>query len=287
MKFRIPARYIPFTAIALCALASCRSHTAPDERDMLVKVGSATLTRQDLQKAMPFGLKPEDSTKFAKAFISGWIENEIIDDLAQSNIHDTREIDEMVADYRRQLIMREYRRRMFEQNDNTAPSADEIKAYYDAHKNEMRTTEPLLKGVYIKVADSTPHLTDMRKWYRSEKADDIDRLDKTCADNAVNYDYFRDRWVEWSAIETRIPYDFGQNPDQFLHTHTYVDTSNGGMTYLLAVSGYLPSGSVKPLEIAEPEIKERLMAAHRMDYDRRLIKELYDNGVKSGEIVVY
>lgn len=287
MKFRTPALHIPFTAIVVSLLASCGSHTDPDERDMLVKIGTSTLTRQDLQKAMPYGLSPDDSTKFAKAFISGWIEDEIIDGLAITNIHDTREIDEMVADYRRQLIMREYRRRMFDQNGDSILSQSEIQAYYDAHRNEMRTTEPLLRGVYIKVPDGDSKLSDMRKWYRSEKTDDIDRLDKTCADAAVSYDYFRDRWVEWSAIETRIPFDFGSNPDQFLRTHKSVDTSHSGLTYLLAISEYLPSGSIMPLEVAEPQIRERLMASHRRDYDRRLIKELYDKGLKSGEITIY
>ena len=84
-----------------------------------------------------------------------------------------------------------------------------------------------------------------------------------------------------------IPYDFGTNPDHFLRTHKFLDTSRGRSVYLLAITEYLPVGSVKPLDIAKPEILERLIATRRMEYDRKLRKELYDMAIKSGEIVVY
>lgn len=288
MIIRIPVRYIPFVAVtAMVALASCSRSTPPDERDILVRAGNAILSRQELQKAIPYGLSPEDSAKFAKSYIAGWIDNEIIDEIALSNIHDTREIDRMVADYRRELIMREYRKRMSDENATASPTNAEIEAYYEAHKEQLRTSEPLLRGTYIKTSDHSPHIAEMRRWYRSTKPGDIDRLEKVCIDDAVSYDYFRDRWVEWSVVESKIPYDFGTNPDQFLRTHKSVDTTHGGSTYLLAITEYLPAGSIKPIEIARPEIKERLIATHRMEYDRKLRKELYDMAIKSGEIVIY
>lgn len=286
MTLRIPVRYIPF--ITAIVLASCGTQTAPNEGDILVKVGNATLSRQELQKAIPYGLSPEDSLKFAKAFMANWIDDEIIDELAFANIRDTREIDEMVAKYRRELIMREYRKRMFDQNaEAAAPNEAEITDYYEAHKDQLRTSEPLVKGIYVSMPDKARSLSDIRRWYRSDNPEDIDHLEKVVFDDAISYDYFRDRWIGWSTIKSKIPYDFGTNPDQFLRTHKYVDTTYGGSTYLLAITEYLPTGSVKPLETARPEITERLMATRRMEYDRKLRKELYDMAIKSGEITIY
>ena len=287
MMFRIPVLYIPFAALTALAAVSCSPQETSGQGDILVKVGSATLSRQDLQKAIPYGLTPEDSVKFAKSFIANWIDDDIIDEIAIANINDTRDIDAMVAEYRRDLIMREYRRRMFDQNTDAAPGDDEIETYYETHKQQLRTSEPLIKGIYVRLPDDSHSLSDIRKWYRSDKADDIDRLEKACDDTDVSYEYFRDRWVEWSAVKNMIPYDFGTNPDHFLRTHKFLDTSRGGSVYLLAITEYLPVGSVKPLEIAKPEILERLIATRRMEYDRKLRKELYDMAIKSGEIVVY
>jgi hypothetical protein len=284
---RISVRHIPFVLIASLVLNACSSNSNPDERDMLVKVGNAVLTRQDLQQAMPYGLSQDDSTKFVKAFIADWIDKEIIEELAAANIHDTDEIDNMVAEYRRSLIMREYRKRMYEQNADEEPSEADISEYYEEHKDVMRTTEPYIKGIYIKVADQSKHLTEIRHLYKSEKTSDIDRLEKICSDEAISYDYFQDHWVEWSAVEAKIPYNFGNDASLFLKSHPTIDTSHDGVTHLLSITKYLPTGSIKPIDVARQDIIDRIKSAHRAEYDHKLRKELYDAGVKSGKIIIY
>ena len=60
---------------------------------------------------MPGGLCEADSIKFARAFIRKWMDENLVSEIAASEI-DMAGIEQMVDEYRRQLVMWEYRRQM-------------------------------------------------------------------------------------------------------------------------------------------------------------------------------
>lgn len=282
---KIITRYILIVTI-LSFCASCHSNESIPDEDILVKVGKEVLTKNELSQNMPYGLNQSDSTKFARAFIRSWIDRKTLSEIATKNISDLSRINRMVEDYRNELIMWEYRQQMYESRANKELSPDSIAAYYEIHKNEFKTTAPYIKGIYIKVADYAANLDKLKKWYRSDKAEDIDNIEKYGLSEAIHYNYFRDKWIDWEQIESKIPYDFGTNHDLFLKQHKYLETSIGGFTYLLSISEYLPSGSIMPLELASELIRETIINRRRLDYDRQLRQNLYNKGIKDGDIVI-
>ena len=98
--------------------------------------------------------------------------------------------------------------------------------------------------------------------------DDIERLEKYTLQDAVQYDYFRDRWTDWNDIQNHIPMDFGGSPDMFLKKNDNFEMTRDGYTYLLSVSEYLPSGSEAPFELVEESIKDLFANENRVEYDR-------------------
>ena len=282
---KIISRYI-LILTTLSLFASCGNDERVSDEDILVKVGKEYLTKNELSQNMPYGLSESDSTKFARAYIRSWIDSKTLGEIAAKNINDLSRINRMVDEYRNQLIMWEYRQQMYETRADKELSADSIAAYYEAHKSEFTTAGPYIKGIYIKVADHAANLDKLKKWYRSEKAEDIDNIEKFGLSEAIHYDYFRDRWVDWEQIESKIPYDFGRNHDSFLKTNKNFETSIGGFTYLLNITDYLPTGSVMPLEIASQHIRETIINRRRLEYDRMLRQDLYEKGIKDGDITI-
>lgn len=273
---------------ALLALTgtSCRRDTVVTP-DTLARVGRQTLSRQQLAKAVPPGLTADDSTKFARAYVRDWIDSRIMGEVAVKNIPDMKEIDRMVDEYRNQLIAWEYRRLMYYEHGDSDLAADSVMSYYERHKDEFRLRHPIVKGVYIKIADDSPSLAQVRKLYRSHETDDIDRLEKKDFSGLIHYDYFRDKWVDWGQIEVRMPYDFGSDPDAFLRGNTTAEITAGGFVYLLEISEYIPSGEVMPFEYAGEFIKDALINEHRLEYDRRLRMDLYNKGLEDGDIEIF
>ena len=275
---------ILISAVLLLIILStaCSNKNKQDSGDILVTVGNAVLTLDDLRKQLPSGLSAEDSTALAHSYIRSWIDSRLISEIASQNIGDLTEIDRMTEQYRNELITYEYRRRMFDDRIKSEITEDSIKKYYDENLTELKLQRPILKGIYLKIPNESPSLKNAKKWYVSTKTEDIDKLEKQCLDGAIHYDYFRDRWVDWERIESLIPAEFGSDPDAFLATHKNLEISQGDFTYLLSISEYIPSGKTMPYEFAKETIKDILAYSRRAEYDRllrlSLLKEAEDNG---------
>lgn len=288
MKQAVKLLLLPALAAAAIGgcLAACSAPHPDDAPDLIARVGKQRLTRSELDKVLSPSLSPADSTRAARSYIRTWIDSRIMGEMASRNIPDMSEIDRMVEDYRNQLIAWEYSRLMYMQHGDREIPADSIAAYYEKHSADFVLERPLVKGVYIKIADNSPSLPAVRKLYRSTRDADIDRLEKQDLKGVIHYDYFRDRWVDWEQIETRIPIDFGPSPDAFLAAHKTVEVSENGFTHLLEITEYLKTGAVMPLERAEERIRRDLFNTHRREYDARLRMELLTRGLNDGTVII-
>ena len=274
--------FISAVLLLIILSTACSNKNKQDSGDILVTVGNAVLTLDDLRKQLPSGLSAEDSTALAHSYIRSWIDSRLISEISSQNIGDLTEIDRMTEQYRNELITYEYRRRMFDDRIKSEITEDSIKKYYDENLTELKLQRPILKGIYLKIPNESPSLKNAKKWYVSTKTEDIDKLEKQCLDGAIHYDYFRDRWVDWERIESLIPAEFGSDPNSFLATHKNLEISQGDFTYLLSISEYIPSGKTMPYEFAKETIKDILAYSRRAEYDRllrlSLLKEAEDNG---------
>jgi hypothetical protein len=285
-KFRHLVKTSLITILYLLASSCSKDEKSPNsssDNTVLVKVGRESLTVAELSKELPAGLTDEDSTKFARAYIRNWIDNRLVSEIAATDI-DMTEIDKMVNEYRNQLIMWEYRRQMFESHSESNMPEDSILAFYNQNREDFKLSRPLIRGVYVKLEEDSKDVKAIKKLYKSTKTEDLDQLEKLANNSAIHYDYFRDKWIDWEQVESRIPYDFGPNPDAFIKSHRNLEISLGGFTYLLSISDYLSTGSIMPLETARPLIESRLINRKRKDYDANLRKRLYDNAIKTGKI---
>lgn len=266
--------------------SGCSRPEVDGDPDLVARVGKQVLMRADLDKALAPGLSPQDSTRLAHAYVRSWVDSHLMAQVAARNIPDMSQIDRMVEDYRNELIAWEYRRLMLVHHSDGIYAPDSIEAYYRAHPDMFILERPLVKGVYIKIADNSPSLARVRKLYRSTRDADIDRLEKQDLEGMIHYDYFRDHWVDWEQIETRVPIDFGSSPDAFLAANKYVETTSNGFVHLLEITDYLKTGSPMPLEKAEEQIRRDLFNLHRSEYDTRLRMDLLNRGLGDGTIVI-
>ena len=266
-------------------LAGCRGKETAMPADALAQVGNEALTANELRAAMPAGLNLDDSTTFAKAYIRNCIDTRLIERIAATEV-DMEEIERLTREYRDELIMSQYRRAMARQAQEGEFSEDSLRAYYATHTADFKLERPMVKGVYLKVPEDAPKLAQIRRLYRSEKAADIDKLEKAAVSSAIHYDYFRDTWIDWEQIENRIPMEFGRNTAAETASKHYLETESQGFIYLLSVSDYLPAGSVMPYEAARPLVRDRLLNIRRRAYDTRLLNDLYQRALDDETLTI-
>ena len=264
-------------------LGACADNDTEIPADALVTIGNKSLTRSELSVHIRPGLSAADSTELARAFIRSWIDAQLVAEVASAEV-DMDEVERLTAEYRNELIKAQYRRVMASQASPGIFAEDPLMAYYNSHLSDFVLERPMLKGIYIKVPDQARELPSLRRLYKSDRPDDIDKLEKAALSAAVHYDYFRDRWVDSEQIDKRIPIDFDGADGAKIAARKPIEISSGGFTYLLSVSDYLAAGATMPYEAARPLVRERLLAARRIAYDATLRNALFSRAIEEGTI---
>ena len=109
------------------------------------------------------------------------------------------------------------------------------------------------------------------------------KIEKYAIKNAIGYDYFFDKWVWFDDIKDNIPYDF-DNDDTFLKKNKVLECRNEDIIYLLHVDKYLNTGDVMPYEFARKRIIEILLNEYRINFNRELEQELYEEALHQGMV---
>lgn len=278
-KLSIIVLSVTFSA---CLFTACRSGLQGDENS-LVQVDDEILSRQMLAEAMPEGLSSADSADFADKYIHRWINDALLYRVAQKNIPDIDRIDALVEEYRRDLIIFEYRKRLVNERVAQHFGEQEMLDYYEKNTDMFRLREAILKGLFLKVPENAPNLGQLKKWYCSSKPDGVEKIEKYALKNVVIYDYFYDQWIPFEEIVSNIPYEFGK-PETFLKTHSKLEFNKNGYWYLLNITEYRVPGEIMPFDFAQTQIQEILANSNRLDYNRELEESLYREAEKAGEI---
>ena len=82
--------------------------------DAIVMVGDSVLTRREVEIRIPAGTAPEDSAALYHSIVDGWMEKMLLTEIASENVEDMEEIDRLVEDYRKKLIIANYRQKLRE-----------------------------------------------------------------------------------------------------------------------------------------------------------------------------
>lgn len=264
---------------------SSSSRSKTNAADALVTVNGESLYEEDLRKAMPIGLHGADSTRFADAYIRNWVEDAVLFMQAEDNIPRDVKVDELVASYRRSLIMHVYQEELVRQKLDKELSDADMQSYYDAHKDLFRATRPYVKGLFLKVPSGSSQLGKVRTWYRNPDGENLDRLEKFSVSSAVQFDYFADRWKPVSELSAKIPLAALSSSDGYLKTNRNVEVRDTAYCYFLHVDEFVGTGEQLPFDVVKSEIKEMLINIKRVDFIRQTKKDLYERALKNKEII--
>ena len=180
----------------------------------------------------------------------------------------------------------QYQKQILSEKLDAEISDDAVKNYYRTHLDKFVLKTPIVKGLFLKVAETTPELKNLKKWYRGKDHASVENIEKYTLHNIINYDYFYDRWVSFDEVMSAIPYTV-TDANRFLQTHTFLEINNEGYWYLLNISDYLPAGAHMPLDFARTQIEEILLNQKRMDFLHQMNKELYQEALENRKIKYY
>lgn len=252
-------------------------------RTPLVELDDNFLYREDLQALLPANLSAEDSLLFAERYVRTWAEDILLSEKAQANIPDNGEIDRLVENYRKALIMHTYQQALIHQRLSEEISEQELTDYYEQNRNLFTLERPLIKGLFIKVPLGAPQLANVRRWYRSDAQEAVDHLEKYSLQNAVKYEYFYDKWVPVAEILDLLPLQV-PDPEAYLDKNRRVELKDTAFYYFLNISDYRRQGEQEPYESARSQAKGLLLNLKQVEFMQKVKSDLYERAVKRGRL---
>ena len=266
-----------WTIISCLAIAFGGCSKQQDHKGMtpLVEVAGKFLYQEDLQAALPLSLTPDDSVLFAENYIRNWVEDILLFEKAEDNVRDSEKVKALVESYRRALVMHAYQEELVQQQLKEEITQTEIADYYVKNKSLFILEKPIVKGLFIKVPLQSSGLADVRRWYKRNTQDAIEKLEKYSLRNAVTYDYFYDQWRPLEEIEAMMPAKDWKADGDFLQRNKDVELKDTAFHYFLHIEEFQDKGGQRPIDFAKEEITEILINLKRVDFINRVKEDLY------------
>ena len=273
--------FIAFVSL-LCA---CKQTRPIDDADVLVRVKDRVLGREEIQRQIPRSLSSADSLLMAESLAKKWVKDALVYEVALRNLEreERAEVDRLVEEYRHSLIRYRYEEQLVRERLSSDFQESDKLRFYEENQSKFVLDKALIKGLFLKVPADAPGLADVKKWYRSTSESAVEMIEKYSVQNAVIYDYFYDKWVDFDQVMDNIPMRV-TDANAFLKANRYVEMCDSTYCYLLNISDYLPIGRVAPYDYAGPQIIEMLTNQRKVQFLKDFEDELYNDAVKHGDV---
>jgi hypothetical protein len=266
------------------ALCACKKRQSFDT-EVLARVKDRTLIRAEVLNVVPKGISSTDSMLIAENFIKKWIKDALVYEVAVRNLADEEtEIDRLVEEYRYSLFRYRYQERMIKEKLSSDIRVTDRINYYEENQKKFILDKGLIKGLFLKIPINAPGLSDVKTWYKSSSVESLEKIEKYSIQNAIFYDYFYDKWVDFDDVISNIPIHIS-NTNNFLKNNKTLELSDSSYCYLLNIKEYIPIGNIAPYEYAESQIVEMLINQRKMEFLRSFEDELYQDAIKKGDVV--
>jgi hypothetical protein len=256
-----------------------------DNKQIIASVNEKDLLLSEVLKEMPKAT--EDSTFFIERYMNLWIRKQLMIYHSEINLSsDLLNYEAQIAEYRSSLLIYAYQQELINQNFDTSITSKEISDYYNQYREEFKLVKNIFMGRYIVVDKSAPKSKKIKKWYKSNKPDDIESLTDYCHQFAKEYYLSDSSWQYFSSINNKLP-KFITEEEYFLENTKGVWFEDQQYRHYIYIKNYQIKGSISPLALEREKIRNVLLNKNKIQYLKQLEDELYQNALALKKIKIY
>jgi hypothetical protein len=256
-----------------------------NNKQIIASVNEKDLLLSEVLKEMPKAT--EDSTFFIERYMNLWIRKQLMIYHAEINLSsDLLNYEAQIAEYRSSLLIYAYQQELINQNFDTSITSKEISDYYNQYREEFKLVKNIFMGRYIVVDKSAPKSKNLKKWYKSNKPDDIESLTDYCHQFAKEYYLSDSSWQYFSSINNKLP-KFITEEEYFLENTKGVWFEDQQYRHYIYIKNYQIKGSISPLALEREKIRNVLLNKNKIQYLKQLEDELYQNALALKKIKIY
>ena len=278
------SRGVIYGVLSMLLLFSCGRGVQDVGADVLVSVEGHSLLRSEVESVIPRTLSSADSLLMAESYVKKWVKDVLVYDVAEENLgEEMADVERLVEAYRHSLIRYRYQEQLVRERLSAEIRESDVLNYYETNQKKFELKTNLVKGLFLKVPIDAPGLADLKRWYKSDDASAVEKIDKYSLQNAAIYDYFYDKWMDFEDVMENIPMQLS-NPSAYLKANKTLEVSDSSYCYLLNIRDYIPAGQVAPYDYVQPQIMDMLLAQRKQKFLRDFEEELYNDAIRDGKV---
>ena len=267
--------------------ASCKAISDfLDNGEVVARVGEAKLFMEDLQKAIPNGISPEDSTILAKQYISTWASGHVYMEIAEKQLSASElDVTQELEAYRSSLLKYRYEQLYINQRLDTLVSEEQIREYYEKNGERFVLNQPVVKARFMTVVADAPDLKTIQKKMASTKYEDIILADSLAGASALKYMTWNNDWVDATVLAR----EFGSGAASVMSSikKGWIERKdNNDVVNIAYISDVTPAGRKAPREYCAPLIKDMIISARKQEMLLKLEQDLLREAHESGKLEI-
>ncbi len=277
-------RTICALCVAVWLLGGCTIINEKRHRGMAVELDGHLLSYATLD-SLTANLSAEDSAAVAERYVRQWANDILFSKTAQDGMD--KQIEEMVADYRRSLYVHKYESELVARRMPKTVEDSVAEQLYAQNADRFRLKVSIVKGLLLVVPNGTPNIEKkLYKWLDDLSPENLEHIEKYAYQYATVYELFTDRWQSAEQLQLYLPTETSEL-NRLLGQQKRIVLGDSVSTYILQVTDKYMAGERMPFDFARPEIEKNILSRRQVDFLRRERENLYDEAVKKKQIHFY
>lgn len=258
-----------------------------DTSEPIAEVGSRILTMEELAKNVPDYLDATDSAIWADDYIKKWIQRELLLLKAEENLKgNEKDVSKELEEYRNSLIVFKYKNELIRQKMDTTVKDEDIKKYFDEHRESFILNRNIVKAIYIQVPIQVSSPENLKELCSSNDPEKQARLNEYCMSYAKTYDRFNDNWVAADLVLRNTPENI-PNQDRFLEKNRFIESTDKEFYYIVYIRDYRLAGQISPVEYVKNDIQNLILSKQKLEFLKQIEKDLYKEGLDNNKVKLF
>ncbi|RDI09730.1 peptidylprolyl isomerase [Flavobacterium sp. AG291] len=274
--------------LLVLGISSCSFFKKEQKPHAVARVGEEYLDISELNGLVPAGTSRQDSIAIVKSFINRWASQKLLYNAAQVNLSKDKqaEYEKLIRQYEIDLYTEAYLEEVVKRTVDTVVTKEELATYYNANKENFKTTGTLVRLKYIKLDKEHPKFGAIRSRFLSGNKKDLKALN----DMSIQFKSFAfndTTWVDMNQVYSKLPFITPDNRDKYISggiSYQYPDSTD---VYIVKVARVLEKNQVSPFEYIRPTLQQLIINNRKLELIKKFQKEITDDAIKNDEYEIY
>ena len=266
---------------------SCDNYFKNQSNIDVARVEDEYLTQFEINNIFENSTNLADSTVVLNNYINNWAANKLLIQRALVNLTEENQnrIQDLVDDYKKDILINSYIDAMINENMNLEVSDYELDSLYKKYKETFKLTEDLFKIRFVYVSNLNPDISLFKKKLRRFNTDDARYLD------SLSFQFNRfslndSIWKNKNEVFYQLP-NLKKSNKYMLKKSNFIEIKDSLGLYLINIKDVLKANQFAPQEYVSETLKRMVINKRKLVFIDQLRKDITKDAIKNKSFEIY